>query len=51
MQRFPGGIGRHEPGGPSQRLAINGDDGKSGHKPAPLLVARNSGMMIGKEDS
>jgi len=34
-----------------QRLATDGDGRLSGHKPAPLLATRNSGMMIGKEDS
>jgi hypothetical protein len=48
MQSFPGRIARHESGGPPQPLATNDDGWLSGHKPAPVPVARNSGMIIGK---
>jgi len=50
MQSFPGRTGRHQPGSSPQRPAAKGNGRLSGRMSARRLVARNAGMMIGKEE-
>ncbi|MGH8767160.1 MAG: hypothetical protein ACREVT_03130, partial [Burkholderiales bacterium] len=50
MRSLPSRIGRHQPGSSPQRLAAKGDGWLSGRMSARRLVARNSGMMMGKEE-